>query len=410
VRKLLVDLLCCVECGHFPLELTSLEERELSRPVGSRSCERHCARGENPPSADGGCPGCLRDDVETGYLFCLACERFYFIVGGIPRLLGEDFRDLIDWTVPAQHELAFRGKQPALERFRERLDERRTTSDMARWNLDDVQFWQDEVYGKSEEVARVFEQLRRARPDAGNRSYPREQTIFRHVRPHLRGGVLVDVGCGLAQTIRLLSPPAEWNYVYVGLDLSISALTENRRTMAGDFIQCSGDQLPFRDSSIDALVMLGTLHHLARAEQTVHRALGCLRPGGFFGIHEVARLRNLSRRSRLFKRRDNVESAHNESIDLDVVTQGIQREADVVEARHRYSPVRAVLADRFAEAMRSRPWLTRFVLVLDDACIATLGRIWSFFGPREVVLLAQKRARVETDARPQMAVAPDQRR
>ena len=126
---------------------------------------------------------------------------------------------------------------------------------------------------------------------------------------------MVDVGCGTAHSIRLLCPPEEQDYVYVGLELSISALQTNRRTMVGDFIQCSGDQLPFRDSAVDAVVTLGTLHHLARAEQTVELALDCLRPGGVLGIHEVAARRNRARRSKLLQRGSSSESAHNESMD-----------------------------------------------------------------------------------------------
>jgi uncharacterized protein YbaR (Trm112 family)/SAM-dependent methyltransferase len=400
MRIILVDLLCCPECHQFPLDLTIVEEGHCTRRVGGRLCEQQCGRLRVPTGTDGECERCLLDDVETGYLFCSACERFYFILEGIPRLLGEQFRDLVDWSLPARAPLAFRDKEAALERFRRRMTDVSDPSEEVQWNLEDVSFWQEKVYGSPEETAALFERVRRSRPDAGNRSYPRERTIFSHIRPRLAGGVLLDVGCGVAQTIRVLCPPEHIDYVYIGLELSISALTTNRQTMSGDFVQCSADQLPFRDNSVDAVVTLGTLHHLASPERTVGRALDSLRAGGLLGIDEVISRRHLARRVNFLERPGTAESAHNESIDIGLVEQVLQPTADVLEMRYRWSPIRGLLVARLGEAMRSRPWLTRLVLGLDDACLATLGRVWPFFGPREVLLVARKRTRVRRTPAP----------
>lgn len=390
MRKLLADLVCCPECRQFPLDLRVIEEGARADLPGTRRCERYCAGAGRPPDREGPpCSACLSETVETGYFLCPSCERFYFIIDGIPRLLGEDYAALIDWSLADREGHAFEAHGDALQRFRERVSRDSDGSATAAWNLDDVDFWQGEVYADNEETRAAFERISRARADAGNRTYPREKTIFRHMRPTLNGGVLIDLGCGLSQTVRTLCPPDEVGYVYVGVELSIAALRTNRQTLAGDFVQCSADQLPFRDSSADAVLALGTLHHLADPPGTVRLVMSCLRPRGFLGANEVIYRPHVASRRGLGSQ---PESAHNEAIDLEEVRAAVEAFGAVRELRFRTSPVRGLLARRLDEPMRDRPWLTRVVLGVDDLCLGTLGRLSRYFGPREALLLAQKNA------------------
>lgn len=391
LRRLLVDLLCCPECRSFPLRLTVFAEESTS-PVGRRSCERFCGvTGEALNGSNGGCTRCLHDDVSSGFLRCSSCERVYFIKDGIPRLLAEQFGELVDWSFADENSDRFGPAMADVDRMRKRAAEEGVVEDVA-WALEDVAYWEADIYADPKRTAAHLASVEKQRPDAGNRALPREISIFGHLRSHLRGGVLLDVGCGVAQTVRLLLPPEENDYVYVGAELSISALETNRATLKGDFVQCSGDRLPFREASLDAAITLGTLHHLREGGGTLVRLLECLKPGGLIGIDEVISRSKRSRRLPIFQRLRSHESAHNESIEMSVVDSALEGRADVVTRKLRYSPVRWVLARFLSNSMRSRPWLSRLVLALDTATIQTLGRLTSLFGPRELLLLAKRRS------------------
>lgn len=379
MRPYLVDLFRCPECRRFPLELQVVEERPSPHepPVPDRLCTGVC--GLHGHELGERCGRCVTTEVEAGYLYCAGCGRFYFVVDGIARLLGEDFADLLDPGLASARPDAFRGRERELEAFLARLGGGGRSA-TATWNLEDVSFWEQEVYADAERVRRERERVDRSRPDAGNRTYPRERDLFRTIRPRLRGGTLVDVGCGFSQTIRILCDPAREGYDYVGTDLSLSALRAGRDALAGDFVQCSGERLPFRPGTVDAIVMLGTLHHLADHEAALAELLATLRPGGLLGLHEVTARR----------RRAAVESAHNEAVDLEVVLPAISREADLLRLKREYSPLRALLVGRLAEPMRGSPALTRLVLAADDAFLATVGRLPAL-GSRAALLLAEKR-------------------
>lgn len=359
MRDTLLDILCCPECRRFPLTLNAFAGAE--REAGS--------------------------EVETGYLRCSSCDRFYFIDEGIPRLVGEGFGRLIDTSFVERNADAFGPDLPQAEAYLERIRQADRDSTV-QWNLDDVEFW-DADYGNSDEVESMFEKLTRARRGAGGRAYPRERTLFRHIRPALRGGALLDLGCGLAQTVRTLVPPEEEGYHYIGADLSLPALRVNRQTMRGDFVLCSVDRIPFREGSVDAVIMLGTLHHLAEHEPTLERVIDTVRPGGFVGLDEVVAKHGL--RNRLMWWRPIDESPHNEFVDASIIRRVLDRRGEIVEWTRYYSPVRTPMDSMLAETMRSRPWLTRAVIGLDRAVIRTLGRRWPLFAGSELLALGRRR-------------------
>lgn len=392
MRPFLVDLLACPECRSAPLELHVLDERPAGVPaVPERVCTTFCGR-------DGGrigverapCAACVATDVTSGFLFCEACGRFYFVVEGIPRLLGEDFSELLDLDFPRSNRDAFAPRRAELDAYLARVEAPGGRSATAAWNLEDVEFWEQSVYGDRQRVERELERIARSRPDAGNRTYPREQHLFRAIRDTARGGVLIDVGCGFSQTIRLLCDPRRVGYDYVGTDLSVSALRAGRETLAGDFVQCSGERMPFRDGVAAAIVMLGTLHHLSDHGEAVRSLLGLLRPGGLLGMHEVTDRPRPARGSRPTGGREATESLHNEAVRLDEVVAAIGHDGDVLRVKREYSPLRAILARRLAERMRGSPGLTRTVLALDDLFLATAGRLPGL-GNRAALLLARKR-------------------
>lgn len=359
MREALGELLCCPRCAHSPLELTVI------------------ASAAGDPR-----------DVETGYFRCPACARFYFIVEGIARLLTEDFAELVDTSLVQHHRDQFAAHEDEVEVFVSRLAARRPESFDAAWGIEDVEYWEDE-YASTSRQEEMLAQATRSRPDAGNRMYPREVTIFRRLRPRLEGGgTLLDLGCGAAQAVRALCHPEEVGFHYIGCDLALSALRFNRRTLPGDFIQCSAEQPPFRPACVDALIMLGTLHHLSDPARALSHALEIVRPGGAVGVHEVTGRTGLGRF--LGPLLSGVESPHDDSVDLPALRAQLHAARTRGVIRRGGSPARTLLAHRLGEQMRTSPALTRAVLGVDALCMNTLGRVAPFFGPREAVIYAER--------------------
>jgi SAM-dependent methyltransferase len=196
----------------------------------------------------------------------------------------------------------------------------------------------------------------------------------------VRDKVLLDIGCGNAQTVQVLCHPDTVGYCYVGVDLSLSALTANQATFPGFFVQASATALPFHEHSFDAILLLGTLHHLHEPKQALGRILTLLRPGGLIGLHEVTYRR----------RRDSSGSLHNEAVGLADILEVIEHACDLVDLKREHTIVRHFLAAKFSERMRTRPLLTRGVLAMDSVG-TVLGRINPALGPRAVLLTARKR-------------------
>lgn len=93
---MLMDLLACPECRHFPLKLIVFEQEEVERtPERERPlCELYCAylgkevkREDNYP-----CEECYKKEVREGLLTCDSCGRWFPIIDEIPRMLPDSLR------------------------------------------------------------------------------------------------------------------------------------------------------------------------------------------------------------------------------------------------------------------------------------------------------------------------------
>jgi SAM-dependent methyltransferase len=285
-------------------------------------------------------------------LRCAGCGRSY-PRDPLPRMLTEEYSELL-------------GRRSQMG------------SESARWGIEDVAYWEAE-YADSDEQARVRERIARSRPDAGLRTLPREQHIFRHFRPHLKGKILLDIGCGNAQTVQVLCHPDEVGYTYVGVDLSLSALVMNQRTFPGLFVQASATALPFEPETFDAILMLGTLHHLYDPRATLRQILKLLKPGGLIGLHEVTYRRS----------HHAVESTHNEEVPLEAILATLGESCEIVDLKEEHSAVTQLLGGTLAEQMRTSPALTKVVLAM-DALAGKLRYLHRALGPRAALIAARK--------------------
>jgi SAM-dependent methyltransferase/uncharacterized protein YbaR (Trm112 family) len=299
------------------------------------------------------CPACQQPVAEDGaVLRCPGCGQTYRNEP-LPRMLTEEYAELLGGAATV-------------------------SSESARWGIEDVAHW-DAEYADSDEQVASRERIRRGRPDAGLRTRPREQHIFRHVRPHLRGKVLLDVGCGNAQTVQVLCHPNEIRYTYVGVDLSLSALLVNQQTFSGLFVQASATALPFQSETFDAILMLGTLHHLHDPCASLRRIVALLKPGGLIGLHEVT-----------YRRAHHVVgSKHNEHVSLEGMLKTLRESCEIVSLKEEHSVFLHLVGGILGERARTSPGLTRGLLALDTIA-ARLRYVHSALGPRGALVLARK--------------------
>ena len=122
------------------------------------------------------------------------------------------------------------------------------------------------------------------------------RTAERHAAfflPHLKPGMqLLDVGCGPGSiTVGLakaISPGAA-----IGVDLSpeaaaaATAHAANAGCTNATFREANAYELPFADSTFDAVFMHALLQHLNAPEVVVAEAFRVLRPGGVLGVADA---------------------------------------------------------------------------------------------------------------------------
>jgi SAM-dependent methyltransferase len=93
---------------------------------------------------------------------------------------------------------------------------------------------------------------------------------------------VVDVGCGIGRFGAAVDGRIEW----VGVDNSPRQLQDCRRRPV---VRADALALPFRDESVDALVLLWMLYHLEDPAAALAEAKRTLRPGGLLAVSTASR-------------------------------------------------------------------------------------------------------------------------
>ncbi|MEO9080014.1 MAG: methyltransferase domain-containing protein [Rhodanobacter sp.] len=102
--------------------------------------------------------------------------------------------------------------------------------------------------------------------------------------PPLKGGVLLDVGCGQGKSFRLLQDAFEPQRI-IGLDADPASLALSRSEAVKERIDAeliAGDcaQMTLPDSSVDIVFCHQTFHHLVEQERALAEFWRVLKPGG----------------------------------------------------------------------------------------------------------------------------------
>ena len=95
--------------------------------------------------------------------------------------------------------------------------------------------------------------------------YTRKKVIGSEFQKGIKKKLLLEIGCGTSRTIACLLPPREYDYRYIGLDISFYCLVVAKTLIPeGEFIQASALDFPFQGGIADMGLALGALHHLPR--------------------------------------------------------------------------------------------------------------------------------------------------
>ncbi|MBI4954897.1 MAG: methyltransferase domain-containing protein [Myxococcales bacterium] len=356
MRLTLLPLLACPGCGGS-LELRTL--REATAPAGGGTA--------------------AAPEIDLGVLSCSTCPRAYALVDGIPRLTLPGFA-----AGPSPLDLLGARATELPTELRQRLGAMMAAANEpeAEWARAEMKFWDGQAYADP------------SVPPVGlDRTYPRKKHLIDPLLRMRRPEVIIEVGCGRAETVTACLDLAAMGALYVGVDLALGGLRLARRRVPGEFVQASITHLPFREDVADWLLCFGTLHHLPGHERRARALVHLLKPGGLAAFHESADRPAVFGRVPAIRRLVGEESEHEGHIDAEALRDLLAAEGELVFFRPELSALRTWLNVAFY------PFLTRSRLVLDllDACdqvaIAKLGPLVPPFRAGSVMALVRRRGR-----------------
>jgi SAM-dependent methyltransferase len=101
-----------------------------------------------------------------------------------------------------------------------------------------------------------------------------------------KGDILVDVGCGAGRSSVELFGALLKQARFIGTDIStaidVAADSFRKAGLAGEFVQCDLNSLPFSDESCDIVFSEGVLHHTDSTEGAFKSVARLVKPGGRF--------------------------------------------------------------------------------------------------------------------------------
>lgn len=116
--------------------------------------------------------------------------------------------------------------------------------------------------------------------------------IFQELLSGIKGGKILDVGCGSGQFIEILIGSLGSFESVTGVDVDGVALKEAGSKFPGDafqFLLASSQSLPFTQGTFDLVSISKALHHVEDDRQTILEMKRVLKEGGYFLVNEMIR-------------------------------------------------------------------------------------------------------------------------
>ena len=334
------------------------------------------------------CPDCkgdlkaLETSQDTG-LLCPACNQVFATTSGVLVLLDAETRNA-EFEKPLISKLA---EQVTAENEREAC---KATLDRLAAMTRKSYAWEDEEHWSGE-----YDQQRATRTEKNwNDRYWQRQPVFQCVvdslqnRANEQAAVVLDMGCGEGQDFhKFVAPVMKSQDIYIGLDISLPGLLLNRDYNPHKhalYILGSADKPPLRQGIADAIICLGTLHHMQTKEDGLPIVSTLLKSGVIvlsdpINGHFLPPFMALSRESR---------SAHDDSVDVERIHEHINKLGFKTLYERQLSGLVYIILLRIFRplVLRSRTFHS-FIHKVDDIFTRTLGGLGNFFKPRGLLLV-----------------------
>lgn len=230
MRSTIVSVLCCPSCRASQLELSVFNETE--------------------------------DEIIDGSLTCSQCSNRYWIVGGIPRMLGPElYQPPNDWT----------WKNTAVQSSASTKSDYKTQ--LKRHTIDNFghQWTEWGHYGWTKQ------------------EHQHERKVFHYKSllntDDLRGKVVLDAGCGNG---RYSHCAAEHAQTVFAMDLGPAVESAYRNLSHLSHVHViQGDlfHVPVQQNVLDVIFSIGVLMHTGNAHQVTTHLTSLLKPGGSITVH-----------------------------------------------------------------------------------------------------------------------------
>lgn len=380
--KRILDKLICPNTGVGDLKIYSVE---LSRQNKS---ERNLS-GENIGS---------EDDIKAGILFTSDKKNVYVIHEYIPVLLNDADQDLPHLTsiaTPLINQLP-NDLADALQQTLNRVSAQHKSAD-GDWNREEMKYYDAAVDTEKQR----HDMLKSIKTDNLWRLFiPRKQNMIKFLEKNCKGKWIFEIGCGNARTVSRIFNPAEYDYNYIGTDISFKRLMVAKMAIPGsDFIQASALNIPIKNNFFDAAISFGMLHHLPRPTDAFSEVDKKLKYAGIFTLHEpVYTTRQFSEKQTAMVRklfRTYEHSDHDNKINLKETTAALNKLNYKIITIAPYNSLFRVVYEAVMNRIY-KPWhknkgIMKTVLFLDNILLKTVVKLSNKLGPQAIVITSAKK-------------------
>ncbi len=226
------------------------------------------------------------DDIKEGFIINTKNHYIYPISDYVLSLLSDTDQD-IPFYLNFFKKSQINPNNPYSKTIDEnlsRLNNINEETTEGEWNREEMRYYDKEVstQEKRDAFIKVIKQQ-----NLPHIYLERRKHLIEAIKGSIKNKVVMEMGCGNARTIYWNMRPRDYDYQYIGTDISFARLQLAKQLLPeSDFIQCSALNLPFVDSIFDNVISFGMLHHLPNHIQGIKSGLLKLKKEGEFLIHE----------------------------------------------------------------------------------------------------------------------------
>ena len=116
---------------------------------------------------------------------------------------------------------------------------------------------------------------------------PRKKYMIDVIAEECKNEYVLEIGGGVCRGVSVIFNPVQYHHKYIGTDIAFKRLVVAKMaTPAGDFLQASALNLPFKKDTFKCVISFGMLHHLPRPVEALAHCNGVLKDGGYITFHE----------------------------------------------------------------------------------------------------------------------------